>query len=400
MDPTSITIKGFKYSAVSAGIKHADSDKLDMGLIVADRPAVAVGLTTTNLVFAAPVEITRKRLSGGLCQALLVNSGNANAYTGARGKQDALDLTEALAKTLAIESGLVIPMSTGVIGHFLPRERMFPRIHELIQRLDPGSFMDVAQAIMTTDTRRKTVYLDGRISTGPFHIAGMAKGSGMIAPNMATMLGIILTDLRVEASFLLECLTAANDKSFNSITVDGDTSTNDTIVVLAGGSREAAELQSNSEDRRVFASLLEQACKSLAYQIVQDGEGATKVIDIQVSNAPDREAAARVARAVAESPLVKSAFHGEDPNWGRIICAAGRAGVPFEPDRIDLFIGDVPVVRDGMVVEGDWESSAHRVMAAHEFSIVLDLKGGEGKASLLTTDLSEEYVTINADYRS
>lgn len=400
MDLTSIAIRGFKFSAVTAGIKHADSPKLDFGLIVADRPAVAVGLTTTNLVFAAPVEITRKRLTKGLCQALLVNSGNANAYTGERGRQDALELTEAVAKNLNIEADLVIPMSTGVIGNSLPRERMFPRIPDLVSGLAGTSFMDVATAIMTTDTHAKTVFLEGSVSNGPFHVAGMAKGSGMIAPHMATMLGIILTDLWVETSFLRECLAAANEKSFNSITVDGDTSTNDTVIVLAGGSNDAAELKSNRLDRTMFSSLLEQACMDLARQIVKDGEGATKVIDVRIIGAPDHEAAARVARVVAESPLVKSAFHGEDPNWGRIVCAAGRTGVPFNPERIDLFIGEAPVVRDGMLVEGDWESPAHQVMAASEFFVLLDLKNGDGAASVLTTDLSEEYVTINADYRS
>jgi len=400
VDLKSKPIKGFKFSAVAAGIKHADTTRLDLGLVVAEAPAVAVGVTTTNLVFAAPVEITRKRLSQGLCRALLVNSGNANAYTGSKGKLDALRLTGAVAESLAIDSELVIPMSTGVIGKNLPLERMLGRISELVHGLGHCSFMDVAQAIMTTDTRPKTVCLNGRTSNGPLQIVGIAKGSGMIAPHMATMLAIILIDMRVEASFLRECLLIANGKSFNSITVDGDTSTNDTVVVLAGGDSDALELGPNREDRMVFSSLLDQACMDLARQIVQDGEGATKVVDVRICGTVDREAALRIARVIAESPLVKSAFHGEDPNWGRIICCAGRAGVMFDPGRIDLFIGDVPVVKNGTLVEEDWESAAHHVMAAAEFSILLDLKAGEEKASLLTTDLSEEYVTINADKRS
>jgi glutamate N-acetyltransferase/amino-acid N-acetyltransferase len=295
---------------------------------------------------------------------------------------------------------LVIPMSTGVIGNPLPKERMLQRIPELVLGVDRGSFGDVATAMMTTDTRPKTVCLDGWTSNGPFRILGMAKGAGMIAPNMATMLALILTDIRVEVSFLRESILYANSKSFNSITVDGDTSTNDTLVVLAGGAPDALELGPGREDREIFSSMLDRACTDLARQIVLDGEGATKAVEVRVCGAPDENAARLVARAIAESPLVKSAFHGEDPNWGRIICSAGRAGVLFEPDRIDLFIGNVPIVRQGVLVQDDWESAAHEVMQAHEFSVLLDLKTGKGEAVMLTTDLSEEYVTINADYRS
>jgi len=393
-------IKGFKFSAIAAGIKHADSDRLDLGLVAAEVPAVAAGVTTTNLVCAAPVEITRRCLEKGLCRAVLINSGNANAYTGDGGRQDALDLNLAVAHHLGTNLELVIPMSTGVIGNPLPKERMLQRIPELVLGVDRGSFGDVATAMMTTDTRPKTVCLDGWTSNGPFRILGMAKGAGMIAPNMATMLALILTDIRVEVSFLRESILYANSKSFNSITVDGDTSTNDTLVVLAGGAPDALELGPGREDREIFSSMLDRACTDLSRQIVLDGEGATKAVEVQVCGAPDEDSARLVARAIAESPLVKSAFHGEDPNWGRIICSAGRAGVLFEPDRIDLFIGNVPIVRQGVLVQGDWESAAHEVMKAHEFSVLLDLKTGKGEAVMLTTDLSEEYVTINADYRS
>ncbi len=400
MDIQTNWIKGFKFSAIAAGIKHADSDRLDLGLVAAEVPAVAAGVTTTNLVCAAPVEITRRCLKKGLCRAVLINSGNANAYTGDGGRLDALDLNLAVAHHLGTDLELVIPMSTGVIGNPLPKERMLQRIPELVLGVDRGSFGDVATAMMTTDTRPKTVCLDGWTSNGPFRILGMAKGAGMIAPNMATMLALILTDIRVEVSFLRESILYANSKSFNSITVDGDTSTNDTLVVLAGGAPDALELGPGREDMEIFSSLLDRACTDLARQIVLDGEGATKAVEVRVCGAPDENAARLVARAIAESPLVKSAFHGEDPNWGRIICSAGRAGVIFEPDRIDLFIGNVPIVRQGVLVQGDWESAAHEVMQAHEFSVLLDLKTGKGEAVMLTTDLSEEYVTINADYRS
>ncbi len=393
-------IKGYSFSAVAAGIKKPATERLDFALITSDRPAVSAAVTTKNLVCAAPVEITRGRIEKGLCQAILMNSGNANACTGDKGLQDALDLTNRVAQGLGIDSELVVPMSTGVIGNPMPVDRMVPRIPELIARLDSRAFMDVAAAIMTTDTVPKTVRLQGQVTNGPFAILGIAKGAGMMAPNMATLLAVLLTDLRVELSFLKACLNEAAANSFNAITIDGDTSTNDTALVMTGGSIDALELSGASTDRAAFSSLLNEACEHLARQIVLDGEGATKLIRIHVCGAPDTAAATRVARTVAESPLVKTAFHGEDPNWGRIICAAGYSGVVFDPKRIDLSIGQVPILKDGTLVHGDWESAAHNVMKAGEFSVILNLKCGNGEASLLTTDLSEEYVTINADYRS
>jgi glutamate N-acetyltransferase/amino-acid N-acetyltransferase len=395
-----IVIQGFRFAAVAAGVKKAGTDRLDVGLIVADAPTVTAGVTTTNLVAAAPVQITRSRLSKGICQAVLANSGNANAYTGERGLQDALALTKKAADRMQIDPELVIPMSTGVIGNPLPIERISDRIPELVSKLNPQGFMDVAHAIMTTDTVPKTVSLDGELSTGPFRMVGMAKGAGMMAPNMATMLAVILTDVRVEPKLLKDCLIASNRMSFNCITVDGDTSTNDTLVVMAGGKPDAPLLGELASDKEVFASMLSEACTSLARAIVMDGEGATKLVEVQVIGAPNNEAATITARKIAESPLVKTAFHGEDPNWGRILCAAGYAGVPFDPDKVDLFIANVPIVRNGLLVQEDWETAAHNAMKAREFSVLLDLKSGDGKARFLTTDMSEEYVTINADYRS
>lgn len=394
------SVGGFKFSAVAAGIKKPGATKLDFGLIVSEAPATVAGLTTTNLVFAAPVAITRERVAKGISRGVLVNSGNANAYTGERGIKDALDLTREVGEALAIDANLLIPMSTGVIGNPLPVDRMRAVIPDLVSGLAPYRYMDVAHAMMTTDTRPKTVQLDGTASSGPFRMLGMCKGSGMIAPNMATMLAVILTDIRVDQPFLQECLHEATAASFNSITVDGDTSTNDTLLVLAGGSSTALELGSSSSDREAFLSLLNKACSDLARQIVLDGEGTTKIVEVRVTGALDRDAAVKVARTIAESPLVKTAFHGEDPNWGRIICAAGRAGVAFDPTQIDLYIGVVPIVKDGLLVQGDWESAAHKVMSSKEFLVLVDLKSGSADARILTTDLSEEYVTINADYRS
>jgi glutamate N-acetyltransferase / amino-acid N-acetyltransferase len=393
-------IEGYRFSAVAAGVKKPSTERLDFALITSDRPAVSAAVTTRNLVFAAPVEITRNRIADGLCQAILMNSGNANACTGDKGLQDALDLTGHVAHGLAIDPELVVAMSTGVIGNPLPVDRMVPRIPELIVRLDSRSFMDVAAAIMTTDTVPKTVRVQGEATGGPFTILGTAKGAGMIAPNMATLLAVLLSDVRVEHSFLKECLNEAVARSFNAITIDGDMSTNDTAVVMTGGSIDAHELSNSSADRAAFSSLLNEACENLARQLVLDGEGATKLVRIHVCGAPDAAAASKVARSVAESPLVKTAFHGEDPNWGRIVCAAGYSGVVFDPKRIDLSIGQVAILKDGALVHGDWESAAHNVMKSGEFPVILDLKCGAGEASLLTADLSEEYVTINADYRS
>lgn len=394
-----LRIQGFKFAAVAAGVKSPTVHRLDLGLIAAEAPASAACVTTTNLVFAAPVAITRERVASGRCQAVLANSGNANAFTGEQGERDARDLTAATAAALGIDPALVVPMSTGVIGQPMPVERMRPHVAELVAQLDDRSFGDFAAAIMTTDTRPKTVRLDGELSTGPIRMLGVAKGAGMIAPNMATMLAVVLADHKAEPEFLREALAEAADRSFNAVTVDGDMSTNDTLLVMAGG-RTGAPRVSSGPDHDEFSRLLIDACRDLARQIVFDGEGATKLVDVRVIGAPDRATARLAARAIAESLLVKTAFRGEDPNWGRILCAAGRSGVQFDPNRVDLFIGDVPVVLHGLLAQDDWESRAARTMKRREFSILLDLKIGDGDASILTCDISEDYVKINADYRT
>jgi glutamate N-acetyltransferase/amino-acid N-acetyltransferase len=398
--PSSGDIKGFTFSALAAGIKAEGSDRLDFGLVVADTPAPAACVTTTNLVCAAPVLITRDRLEQGICQAVLANSGNANAYTGQRGLQDALALTESTAGKLGIDRDLIIPMSTGVIGNPLPVERMQSRIPDLVDGLTVGTAMDFARSIMTTDTVPKKVVLDGELSMGPMRMLGIAKGAGMIAPHMATMLAVILADVRAEPTFVKQTLAQAANVSFNRITVDGDGSTNDTVLLMAGGASDCLRLSDASSDREDFAQMLTQVCVDLARALLLDAEGATKLVEIHVCGARDEDAAEKVARTVAESQLVKTAFNGGDPNWGRIIAAAGRSGVPFDPAAIDLSIGEVPIVRKGTMVEGDWESRAAEVMKLREFSVLLDLKAGRADAVILTTDLSAEYVRINADYRS
>jgi glutamate N-acetyltransferase / amino-acid N-acetyltransferase len=395
-----LAIDGFRFSAVAAGIKNPQVQRLDLALIMADQPAPAAGVFTTNLVKAAPVQICVRRMAGGLCRAIVMNSGNANACTGEQGIRDTLDLTTALAHTLAIDPEQVFPMSTGVIGNPLPADRIRARFPELKAGLAYDRAADVARAIMTTDTKPKTVFLTGEHSRGTFHMLGIAKGSGMIAPDVATMLAVVLTDVKVHGPFLQECLATACRNSFNCITVDGDTSTNDSVILMAGGHAEALHLSDSARDREVFASVLHQACASLARQMVLDGEGATKLVEVTVRGARDREAALKAARTVAESPLVKTAFNGCDPNWGRIMAAAGRAGVALDPDVVDLYIGEVPVLKNGTLASESWEPAAAEVMKAREFSIILDLKAGNESVTFLTTDFSKEYVAINADYRS
>ncbi len=390
---------GFKFAAVSAEVKKAGFQRLDYAFIMSETPCVVAGTTTTNRVFAAPVEITRERLKTGFCQGVLVNSGNANAYTGSEGLADAERLVKEAAANAVIDPGLIIPMSTGVIGSRLPLDRMLPKTESLVGRLGKDGFSDVARAILTTDTREKVICLESNLSAGTLQIVGMAKGSGMIAPNMATMLAILLINVSVDRDFLQESLTDSVDGSFNSITVDGDTSTNDTVLALAGP-KPGLSCLNTTDDKRVFRSTLESACKSLARQIVLDGEGASKLIHVKVTGALSRDDASKVAAKISNSPLVKTAFHGEDPNWGRIVCSAGMAGVEFDPAALSLWIGDILIVRHGQVMDNDWETSAHAEMSKTEFTVRLDLGMGDKDSEFLTTDLSEEYIGINADYRS
>ncbi|MFZ5867823.1 MAG: bifunctional glutamate N-acetyltransferase/amino-acid acetyltransferase ArgJ [Thermodesulfobacteriota bacterium] len=400
MSGDSLEIKGYRFSAVAAGIKQAGSERHDLALICAEQAATAACVTTTNLVCAAPVDITRERIKKGICQAILINSGNANAVTGKQGFDDAVVLLDRVAQRLNIDPQLVVPMSTGVIGAPLPVDRMSSRIPELVAGLDAKRALDAAKAMMTTDTRPKTVLLNEIIAGRPIRMLGMVKGAGMIAPNMATLLALVLVDVRVEAAMLAQALRDATRSTFNAVTIDGDTSTNDTVIALTGGSPLAEELGSGQESAQAFAGMLQAACADLARQVVADGEGATKLVEIRVRGARDQRDAITVARTIAESPLVKTAFYGQDPNWGRIIAAAGRSGVSFDPHRLDLFIDSIPVLKNGAPCTDDWEPRAAQAMRRREFSVLLDLKDGSAEASMLTTDLSEEYVRINADYRT
>jgi glutamate N-acetyltransferase/amino-acid N-acetyltransferase len=386
-------IKGFSFSAVEAGIRYAD--RLDLGLIYSDTPCVTAGLFTTNQVKAAPVVIDRERLKSGHAQAILVNSGCANACTGTKGMEVARATSTLVSGALGIADDLVQLSSTGVIGEQLRLEPFERSIPKLVKELSDDNFDKVAQAIMTTDTVRKIAETTVVIGDREVNIMGMAKGAGMIMPNMATMLAFIITDARINFPELHKSLVKGVDRTFNRITIDGDTSTNDMVLVMANGKAENPWIDGDSPRDR-----LESVLRDLALQIVGDGEGATKTITIRVCGAKENEDAEKIARTVATSSLVKTAFFGEDANWGRILAAMGRSGVRFSPDRVDLAFGNVLLVKNGLSLGAEAEAAATKILKDKKFTVCIDLKDGPGCEEVFTCDFSIDYVKINADYRS
>ena len=395
-----MNIRGFSFSAVEAGIRY--KGRLDLGLIFSEKPCVTAGVFTTSQVKAAPVVIDVKRLdAGGLSQAILVNSGCANACTGTEGMEAAVATSRMLSTRLGIEDELVQLSSTGVIGEQLNVKAFENNIDSLIKGLDPSKFDDVAQAIMTTDTVIKTAWTKVMLGGKEISIGGMAKGSGMIMPNMATMLAFVVTDVNITREQLQKILGEVTNTTFNRITVDGDTSTNDMVLVMAIGSADNPLLGSDNEEGLAeFKKALTVVLKDLALQIVTDGEGATKTITIKVGGAESDEDAERLARTVANSNLVKTAFFGEDANWGRIFGAMGRAGVVFDPYKVSLAFGDVTMVENGLGLGAIVEEKATEVLKEKRFSVSIDLHQGNGTAEMYTCDFSLDYVKINADYRS
>ncbi len=382
--------KGFLFSAVEAGIKYPG--RPDLGLILSEVPAAWAGVFTRNDFKAAPVLLGQKRLEETeFVRAILVNSGCANACTGPEGISDAREILADLAQNLGILPQEILPASTGVIGTRLPVSRIKERLPELVSGLSRDKAALVARAMMTTDTFPKVVSREVP-GTGAV-ILGLAKGAGMIAPNMATMLAFLLTDAGVAAESLRRLLPEAVKQSFNRITVDGDTSTNDTVYLLANG--RAGALPREAEE--AFRETLFEVCRKLSYLIVKDGEGATKVVRIRVEGARDAAEAERLARAVADSPLVKTAFFGEDPNWGRILVALGKLGLGLDPQGVEILVNQVPLVREG---QGLSEEEARREMGRPEFTLRIRLSRGRALAELLTCDLSYEYIKINAEYRT
>jgi len=394
-----VIIKGFQYSAVAAELRK--KDRLDLGLIFSEKPAVAAGVFTTNKVKAAPVLLDMERIGQGKAQAVLVNSGVANACTGKIGLQVAQTCSGLTAVALNIEENLVQLASTGVIGEQLPVEKVAAGMDELVSGLSPSGYDDVARAIMTTDTVPKTAGRTCMIGNKEVKLFGMAKGAGMIMPDMATMLCFVMTDVDIASDILQTHLSEAVKLSFNRITVDGDTSTNDTVLVLANCTSGNPEIVSReSEDSRIFATALIDLLKDLALQIVSDGEGATKTVIIRIKNAVTEKDAEQAARTIANSPLVKTAFFGQDANWGRIIAALGRAGIEFDQNQVDIFFNDVLLVQDGLAQGTAAETKATEVLKQKKFVVTIDLKKGRETAEIYTCDLSLDYIKINADYRS
>ena len=388
-------VKGFKFASRAAGIKR--SGKPDLTLIYSEVAARCAGVFTTNKVVAAPLVVSQPRVRSGLCQAVLVNSGNANACTGEQGLQDALRCSALTAQALGIGEELVAVSSTGVIGQVLPMEKFEGHIPGLVTELHPDGALQSAEAIMTTDA---FVKISGRRVDNGYTLLGIAKGAGMIHPNMATMLGFVLTDALVEPALLEEALRSGVDQSFNSITVDRDTSTNDMVLLLANGQAGNAEITRGSEASKVFTAQLQAVLLDLAKMIVRDGEGATKLVQIHVQGARDGADARKAAYSVATSNLVKTAFFGEDANWGRIIAAVGYSGADVDPNQVEIRFGAVPVVQAGISTGKELEEQATAVLKTAEFTVTIDLHLGAGEADYYTSDLTYDYVRINGSYRS
>lgn len=390
--------QGFLASGVHCGIKRS---RKDLSLVFSEERAVAAGVFTINKVPAAPVLVDRKLMQlSPYKRAIVVNSGNANACTGERGLNDAWTMARSAASELGIEDHEVLVSSTGVIGQYLPMENVTAGIAAAKAALGDETHKDAAEAIMTTDTFSKEyavrVMLDGAAVT----IGGMAKGSGMIAPNMATMLAFVTTDVSIAPTALHHALKVAADRSFNRISVDGDTSTNDMVLVLANGRAGNRRIEdTQSESYAQFYKALEYVLVKLSKMIVMDGEGATKFIEIIVKGAASEFVAIKAARAIANSNLVKTAIHGEDANWGRILAAIGNSGIDFNPEEVTISFGEVPILGRNYAIDFS-EADAKRVLTQKEVRIVVDLHQGDEEAMFWTCDLSREYVAINANYRS
>ncbi len=380
---------GFASSGLACGIKEPGSPKRDLALIVSDRPCVAAATFTKNRVPAAPVLLSRRHLETGAPRAIVANSGNANACTGARGMEDAVEMTRRTAETLGLQPEDVFVASTGIIGMPLPMERLRSRFGELAAALQTADSNAAAEAIMTSDTRPKQVAIE--LEAGGCRIGGIAKGAGMIRPDMATMLAFITTDVALDPSSLRQVTLEAVEDSFNAITIDGDMSTNDTVFVLANGA-------AGSVDRETFRAGLKVVMLELAKKIVRDGERVTKMVEVRVQGAASPAEARNVANAVANSNLVKASWNGEDPNWGRVIHAVGHADAQIDPNRIDIRFGPHLAARDGLDA-GTPLDHLIPVVQAREFSITIDLKLGSGEARVFSSDLSPEYVDFNrAEY--
>ncbi|MGB7022550.1 MAG: bifunctional glutamate N-acetyltransferase/amino-acid acetyltransferase ArgJ [Candidatus Acidiferrales bacterium] len=392
--------RGFEFSALACGLKKSG---LDLGLIASDVPATAACVFTTNLVKAAPVLVSQAHLrrSAQKMRAIIVNSGNANCATGVPGLAASRRTAALVARTFRCKPEQILVCSTGVIGLPLRVEHILRAVPNLAtsRSTRPESFAQFTRAIMTTDTRPKSAAASCHIDGKRVRLLGCAKGAGMIHPRMATMLAFVVTDAAASPNVLRRALRDAIGGTFNAITVDGDTSTNDTLALLANGASGARAIGSDNADYREFLGALESVCRSLALQIVADGEGAHRVVEIEVRGAPSERAADAVARTIANSPLVKTALAGADPNWGRILAAAGRSGVRFNPGHVEVRMVGILMCRNGRAHFFD-ERTAHRKLLAAHVPIVVNLRAGNSTARIWTCDFTGDYVRINASYRS
>lgn len=391
--------RGFMAGGVHCGIKGPKHKRPDMAVIVSESPAAAAAVFTTNLVQAAPIRVTREHVRSGTLRAVVANSGNANACTGAQGLADARRMAELTAQAIDARAEQVAVASTGVIGVPLPMDKIAVGIERAIDGLSASGGEAAARAIMTTDTVAKEISIEFQLKGHTVRIGGMAKGSGMIHPNMATMLSFITTDAAIQPAALQHVLTHSTGRTYNRITVDGDTSTNDMVIVLANGLAGHECIGMDDPALQQFAAALDYVNTQLAKAIARDGEGATKLIEVRVQGAATEADAVQVAQSIAGSNLVKTAVYGNDANWGRILCAAGYAGVDFDPDRVDVSIGDVPIVEDGMGTKFDEQRVKEELQRA-EVTLTVDLKSGPEGAAVWTCDMTEKYIQINASYRS
>jgi glutamate N-acetyltransferase / amino-acid N-acetyltransferase len=392
-------VPGFKAVGLSCGIK--DKSIKDLALIVSDFPATSAGVFSKNRIVSPTVTWSRKALSssGGKCRAIVVNSGNANAVVGPKGREDCNAITKKIAQELSIPQKEVLIAATGVIGVPLPSHKILQAAPQLVQKLGrtAKNWTDAAEAIMTTDLIYKSDKVSYNFKNHRITLGGMCKGSGMIHPNMATMLGFMCIDAVIDCKTLKMALIEATDRSFNRITVDGDNSTNDCVIVLANGAAKNAPIKSNTPAYREFVKALTKISKNLASKIILDGEGATKFVTVRVQGGKTRKQAYLIANSIATSSLVKTALFGEDPNWGRIYCAVGNAGAPFDPDKIDILLNKNLLIKNGAPTNLSPKKLV-KAMQQHEIDITIDLHVGKEWEEVLTCDLSYDYVKINAEY--
>jgi glutamate N-acetyltransferase/amino-acid N-acetyltransferase len=388
--------KGFRAGAISCGIKNPEATRLDLMMITSDVPTVTDAVFTTNRVRAACVRVSQQHIKDSDTRAIIANSGNANACTGPQGIQDAKAMCKASAEALGVRMRQVLVCSTGIIGMNMPIQRITPRVAELTEKLTPTGNDDAASAIMTSDTKPKIYAIEVPVGKGgSFRIGGIAKGAGMICPNMATMLSFITTDAKISKDELKRAMRFAVDQSFNRITIDGDTSTNDTVIVMTNGQADAPAIKKGSPEAEVFRCALQKVMMELAKMIVSDGERVTKFVEIRVRNARTQSDAKKAAEAVAKSLLVKCSFHGSDPNWGRIIHAVGYSGARIREELIDIYFNGIQACKGGLTSKTP-VSDLEKVVKEPRFSVTIDLNSGTANHIVYTTDLSEAYVDFNS----